>query len=63
MLSYEGRGKEMMEEFKLRVRVIQSDGRQFYNPIMKYKWKVFSCSTVKSTVKERFRVLLGKWIL
>ena len=51
MLSYEERGKEMMNKFRTRIKGTHTDGKKFFDPIKKSKWEGFSSSTVKSTIK------------
>ena len=51
LLSYEERGQEMMEEFKLRVQGVHAEKKTFFDPIKKSKWEDFSSSGVKSVIK------------
>ena len=51
MLSYEKRGKGMMEEFRTRINGSHETNKKLFDPIKKSKWIGFSTNSIKSTVK------------
>ena len=50
MLSYEERGKTMMDDFKKRISGTHADGKKSFEPTAKSKCEGFSSSAVKSTI-------------
>ena len=57
LLTYEGRGKILMDEFKTRIAGTHVTGKKLFNTIERKKWLGFSSNSIKSKIKVKEKIL------